>query len=45
MYESHVKGKPMKILVMGDPKQIDYDALKAKFGKVVKLKSNKVFSE
>lgn len=45
LYESHVKGKPMKILVMGDPKQIDYDALKAKFGKVVKLKSNKVFSE
>lgn len=45
VYESYVKGKPMKILVMGDPKLIDTDALKAKFGKVIKLKANKVFSE
>ena len=44
-YNAHVKGKPVKVLVMGDPKQIDAAALKAKFGKVNKLKASKVFSE
>ena len=44
-YEAHVKGKPMKVLVMGDPKQIDQKALKARFGKVNKLSSGKLFSE
>ena len=44
-YETHVKGKPVKVLVMGDPKLIDPSALKAKFGKVNKIKASKVFSE
>lgn len=44
-YEAHIKGQPMKILVMGDPKLIDQKALKARFGKVNKLSSGKLFSE
>ena len=44
-YESHVKGQPVKILIMGDPKLIDQKALKARFGKVNKLSSSKLFSE
>ena len=44
-YESHVKGQPVKILIMGDPKQIDQKALKARFGKVNKLSAGKLFSE
>ena len=44
-YQSHIKGQPVKILVMGDPKLIDQKALKARFGKVNKLTSYKLFSE
>ncbi|MBR1877937.1 MAG: insulinase family protein [Paludibacteraceae bacterium] len=44
-YTTHVQGKPVKILVMGDPKQINAKELKARFGKVHKLTAGKVFSE
>jgi len=44
-YNAHLKGQPRKILVMGDPKQIDQKALKARFGKVNKLSAGKLFSE
>lgn len=44
-YKAHIQGKPMRVLVMGDPKQIDPKALKAKFGKVNKLSAGKLFSE
>ena len=44
-YESHIQGKPIKILVIGDPKLIDQKALKAKFGKVNKLNGDKIFGE
>ena len=44
-YNARLKGKPMKVLVMGDPKLIDQKALKAKFGKVNKLSAGKLFSE
>ena len=44
-YESHIKGQPLKILVIGDPKLIDQKVLKAKFGKVNKLSADKVFGE
>ena len=44
-YETHVQGKPMRVLVMGDPKLIDQKALKARFGKVNKLNAGKLFSE
>ena len=44
-YEKHIKNQPMKILIMGDPKLIDQKVLKARFGKVNKLNTNKIFSE
>lgn len=44
-YEENVQGKPVKILVIGDPKLIDQKALKAKFGKVNKLNADKLFGE
>ena len=44
-YEKYIKDKPMKVLVMGDPKLIDQKVLKARFGKVNKLNTNKIFSE
>ena len=44
-YNTHIQGQPRKILVMGDPKQIDQKVLKARFGKVNKLSSGKLFSE
>lgn len=44
-YTTHIKDKPMKVLVMGDPKLIDQKALKAQFGKVNKLSTGKLFSE
>ena len=44
-YATHIQGKPMRVLVMGDPKLIDQKALKTKFGKVNKLSASKLFSE
>ena len=44
-YEENVQGKPVKILVIGDPKQIDLKALRAKFGKINKLNADKLFGE
>ena len=44
-YNAHIQGQPRKILVMGDPKQIDQKVLKARFGKVNKLSAGKLFSE
>ena len=42
-YQSHVQGKPMTILIMGDPKLIDQKLLKAKYGKVTKLSKSRLF--
>ena len=44
-YNAHIKGQPMKILIVGDPKLIDQKALKARFGKINKLNADKLFSE
>ena len=44
-YEKYLKGQPRKVLIMGDPKLIDQQALKTRFGKVNKLNANKIFSE
>ncbi len=43
-YEEHVKGKKIAISVVGDPRQVDVKALE-KYGKVVRLSPNKLFSE
>ncbi len=42
-YEEHLKGKPYVIGIVGPTKKMDLDALK-KFGKVVRLRSSKLFS-
>ena len=43
-YDEHIKGKPIGIAVIGNPKMIDEKAL-AKYGKVTKLSSSKLFSD
>lgn len=44
-YKANIQGKPIKFLVIGDPKLIDQKALKTKFGKVNKLNADKIFGE
>ena len=44
-YEENVKGKPVTIILMGDPKKIDLKAIEAKVGcKVTKLSPAKLFN-
>jgi predicted Zn-dependent peptidase len=42
-YDNNIKGRPIAIAIVGNPKMIDEKAL-AKYGKVTKLSSSKVFS-
>jgi hypothetical protein len=42
-YEKNVKGKPVTIVIIGDPKSIDQKALKAKWGKITKVSPSKLF--
>ncbi|MDD2560531.1 MAG: insulinase family protein, partial [Bacteroidales bacterium] len=43
-YQQELKGKPLAIAIVGDPKLIDLKALAA-YGKVVKMSSAKLFSK
>ena len=44
-YEENVKGKPVTIILMGDPKKIDLKAIQTKVGcKVTKLSAGKLFN-
>jgi predicted Zn-dependent peptidase len=43
-YNDNIKGRPMAIAITGNPKMIDEKAL-AKYGKVVRLTTSKVFSD
>jgi predicted Zn-dependent peptidase len=43
-YEENIKGQPVSIIVMGDPKLIDQKALQAKYGKIVKVTKTKLFA-
>jgi predicted Zn-dependent peptidase len=43
-YNENIKGRPIAIAIVGNPKMIDEKAL-AKFGKVVKLSASRVFSK
>lgn len=43
-YRTHVQGRPVTMLIMGDPRQIDQKTLKARYGKVTKLNKSKLFS-
>ncbi|MDR0542415.1 MAG: insulinase family protein [Dysgonamonadaceae bacterium] len=42
-YNEQVKGRPIAIAIVGNPKMIDEKAL-AKYGKVIKLSNTKIFS-
>jgi predicted Zn-dependent peptidase len=44
LYNANIKGKPVAIAVIGNPKMIDEKEL-AKYGKLVKLTSTKLFSD
>ena len=43
-YETYIKGQPVSIIVMGDPKLIDQKALQAKYGKIVKVSKTRLFA-
>ena len=43
-YEENIKGRPVTIAIVGNPKMIDEKAL-SKYGKVIKLSSAKIFSK
>ena len=43
-YKANVQGKPLTIIVMGDPKKIDQKRLAAKFGKIQKVTKGKLFA-
>ena len=43
-YEEQIKGRPIVIAVMGNPKNISADAL-SKYGKVVKVRENQLFND
>ncbi|MDR0865920.1 MAG: insulinase family protein [Candidatus Symbiothrix sp.] len=43
-YNDNIKGRPVAIAIVGNPKMIDEKAL-AKYGKVIKLSPSKVFSD
>lgn len=43
-YETYIKGQPVSIIVMGDPKLIDQKALQAKYGKIVKVSKSRLFA-
>ena len=44
-YEDNIKGKPVTIILMGDPKKIDLKAIQTKCGcKVTKLSPAKLFN-
>lgn len=42
-YEQNVQGKPMTIIMMGDPKLINQKQIKSKYGKITKITANKLF--
>ena len=45
-YEDNIKGKPVTVILMGDPKKIDLKAIQTKLGcKVTKLSTAKLFND
>ncbi|MGM9826132.1 MAG: M16 family metallopeptidase [Paludibacteraceae bacterium] len=43
-YQQYIQGKPMTIILVGDPKLIDQKALQAKYGKFIKPSKAKLFA-
>ena len=45
-YEDNIKGKPVTVILMGDPKKIDLKAIQTKLGcKVTKVSTTKLFND
>ncbi len=44
-YEENVKGKPITIVIMSDPKHTDLKQIKKKYGKITKIRTSKIFSK
>lgn len=42
-YEENVKGKPVTIVIIGDPKSINMKQIKANYGKITKVSPSKLF--
>ena len=43
-YKEYIQGKPVTIMIVGDPKKIDQKALTAKYGKIKKLSKTNLFA-
>ena len=43
-YQSRIQGRPITILIMGDPKLINQKQIQAKHGKITKLNKSRLFS-
>lgn len=43
-YEENIKGQPITIILVGDPKLIDQKALQAKYGKLQKVSKSRLFA-
>ena len=43
-YEENIKGQPVTIIVVGDPKLVDTKQLQAKYGKILKVSKSKLFA-
>ena len=43
-YQQNIQGKPVTIVVMGDPKLIDQKKLQQKFGKFIKPSKSRLFA-
>lgn len=42
-YDKFIKGKPIVVVITGDPKTIDLKAIQSKWGKVTKLNTSRLF--
>ena len=42
-YEQNIKGQPVTIVIIGNPKTVNLKQIKAKYGKVTKVSAAKLF--
>ena len=43
-YEQNIKGKPVTIIIVGDPKLINQKQIQAKYGKITKVNKSRIFA-
>ena len=44
-YETEIKGKPVTIVIVGNPKDMDLKEIQKSHGKIIKLRENNIFSK